>query len=421
MPAQTWHQLRSAGEVRTNCGGCHAHSQQPTHSFEHTRAAKPDYKVWDLVNTTPVIVAKKLDESGKQWDAGDASGLALLKNGPLNVEYHRDIRPILQKSCVACHSAKDSATPASKLDLDADGAQIQHEQHGKFPGTYYRLALDERAKFGHKPVGWDSWGYPNASRYIRKFQSRRSMLVWKVFGKRLDGFDNDNVPSETTPGAGTLSWTGKLVDTQKYRALADLDYLPPQCPPPGGKVPPLSDEDKRTLVRWIDLGCPIDLDFDPAKPQATGYGWMLDENRPILTVVRPTPGDNGKSVNQPIIIGMHDYYSGLDMKSFKVVADFPIDGIPAGENLAAKFQAKTQGVWEMQLATPISVSRGKLVVSVRDRRGNLATVEAAPFPLKNNRSAFGPRYPSLSSGRSRALRSNRMPSEVGSCPPTRFH
>ena len=27
--AQTWHQLRP-GEVRHDCGGCHAHSQQPT-------------------------------------------------------------------------------------------------------------------------------------------------------------------------------------------------------------------------------------------------------------------------------------------------------------------------------------------------------------------------------------------------------
>lgn len=28
--SQTWHQLRP-GEIRTNCGGCHAHSQKPTH------------------------------------------------------------------------------------------------------------------------------------------------------------------------------------------------------------------------------------------------------------------------------------------------------------------------------------------------------------------------------------------------------
>jgi hypothetical protein len=50
--AQTWHQVRP-GEVRNNCGGCHAHSQQPT-PFEKTAAAKPDYKVWDLTTNPPL-------------------------------------------------------------------------------------------------------------------------------------------------------------------------------------------------------------------------------------------------------------------------------------------------------------------------------------------------------------------------------
>src|SRR5690606_19982854 len=39
--SQTWHQLRP-GEIRHDCGGCHAHSQQPT-PFELTAAASPDY------------------------------------------------------------------------------------------------------------------------------------------------------------------------------------------------------------------------------------------------------------------------------------------------------------------------------------------------------------------------------------------
>src|SRR5581483_9432569 len=95
--AQTWHQVRP-GEVRTNCGGCHAHSQKPT-PFEKTAAAKPDYKVWDLVNTTPLLTEKDRDESKKKWDADDEAGLRTVKNGPVNVEYHRDIRPILARSC----------------------------------------------------------------------------------------------------------------------------------------------------------------------------------------------------------------------------------------------------------------------------------------------------------------------------------
>ena len=34
--AQTWHQLRP-GEIRHDCGGCHAHSQKPTHLHSRPR------------------------------------------------------------------------------------------------------------------------------------------------------------------------------------------------------------------------------------------------------------------------------------------------------------------------------------------------------------------------------------------------
>jgi mono/diheme cytochrome c family protein len=382
--AQTWHQLRP-GEVRTNCGGCHAHSQQPT-DFARTAAARLDYPVWDLVNTSPLLVDKAHDQSKKQWDHGDRSGLRFVK-GVLNVEYLRDIQPILQRSCAACHTAKGNRKPAGNLNLDADNEQVQHEHYGKFPGTYYRLALDERAKFGYRPVGFDSWGYPNASRYTRQFQSRRSLLVWKVFGKRLDGFHNDDHPSEPKQGAGTLAWKGKPVDVNRYRARADLDFTGSLMPPPQAvagtyagpdgtkvRVAPLTDADRRTLVRWIDLGCPIDLDFDPRHPERRGYGWMGDDNRPTLTLTYPRAGANATLTR--LLVGMHDGYSGLDRASFRVVADFPVDGVPAGQNLARRFRRQAQGVWELMLARPITrLRRGKLVVAVKDRQGNKTRIE----------------------------------------------
>src|SRR4029434_1669145 len=77
--AQTWHQLRP-GEIRTNCGGCHAHSQKPT-DFEQTAASKPDYKIWDRANRTPLVTSKSADESGRKWDAKDAAGLKTAKGG----------------------------------------------------------------------------------------------------------------------------------------------------------------------------------------------------------------------------------------------------------------------------------------------------------------------------------------------------
>jgi hypothetical protein len=374
--AQTWHQLRP-GEIRHDCGGCHAHSQRPT-DFDLTAAAEGDYKEWDLVNETPLVTSKAQDQSGKKWDANDRTGLRVIKNGPFNVEYFRDVQPIFKKSCTACHTKK-ADKPAGNLVLDADNEKVSAEHRGQFPGTYYRLALDEGAKFGHKPVGWDSWGAMQASRYIRKMQSRRSLLVWKIYGRRLDGFSNDDHPSESEPGKGDLVFKGKPVDMQKFKHMQDIDYTGSIMPPPdavkAGKVAPLTDEDRRTLVRWIDLGCPIDLDYDPAHPERRGEGWMADDNRPILTLTYPQPRLNFFGLSR-ILVGMHDYYTGLDMDSFSVVADFPVEGAPAGTNLASKFREKTQGVWELKLAKPITeLAKGKLTVSVKDRQGNVSRIE----------------------------------------------
>ncbi len=359
--AQTWHQLRP-GEVRVNCGGCHAHSQKPT-DFKVTAAAKDSYPVWDLTASTPLLTDKGRDESKRKWDADDASGLRTVKSGPLNVEYHRDIKPILQRSCVACHTSKSGNVPPAKLDLDADAESVSIENHGKFPGTYARLALDERAKFGIRPVGYNSWAATNASRYVRKFQSRRSLLIWKVFGERLDGFSNDDHPSEAVPGDGVFQIKGQRVDTQKAKSRYDLDYLGSRMPPPeavkSGKVAPLTDEDRRTLVRWIDLGCPIDLD--------ARHGWFLDEQRPTLTLTLP------KGDLSHLLIGMTDHGTGLDPATFRVTADVEMDGVQAGTNLADRFKATTPGVWEYRPKTPGKASR--LTVEVKDRQGNVTRLE----------------------------------------------
>jgi hypothetical protein len=166
----------------------------------------------------------------------------------------------------------------------------------------------------------------------------------------------------------------------------DVDFKGSIMPPPEAvagtykgpagkpiKVPPLSDEDRLTLVRWIDLGSPIDRIFD--KPNEGSPGWFLDDGRPTLTMATPQPGDNAEPLRQ-IVIGMHDYYSGLDLESFSVTADFEIDDAAAGENLANRFQQVSGGVWQWKPSTTLaSLARGTLTVSVKDRRGNVTRIE----------------------------------------------
>jgi hypothetical protein len=93
-----------------------------------------------------------------------------------------------------------------------------------------------------------------------------------------------------------------------------------------------------------------------------------------VALTSPTDGANGPI--SKILVGMHDYYSGLDTATFRVTADVAIDGAAPGTNLAPKFEEKTQGVWELKLSKPIeALPAGKLIVEVKDRQGNTSRIE----------------------------------------------
>jgi hypothetical protein len=243
-----------------------------------------------------------------------------------------------------------------------------------------RLPDDRRGPDRSGPATYHTLVHPrdrNATRYVWPSQSRNSLLAWKLFGRRTDGF-----PEKTVPGAEGDLRAHLDRGGEPYRPFQGSVMPPPEAVagtyvgPEGEKVKvaPLTDEDRRTVLRWIDLGCPIDHDFDPAQPQRRGNGWMVDDQRPTLTLTYPRAGEN--EALSRVLIGAYDYYTGLDRDSLSVVADFPIDGVPAGEELAGRFRALPDHRWELRLARPITdLSRGKLLVSVKDRQGNVSRVE----------------------------------------------
>src|SRR5205823_4525812 len=106
-----------------------------------------------------------------KWDLKDESGLRFAKS-VLNVEYHRDVKPILERSCVACHTKK-AVKPAGSLVLDDDDTTITAQNPSglgfslNLPGTYARLAADATGKNGIKPSHRHGWRDLSASRYIR--------------------------------------------------------------------------------------------------------------------------------------------------------------------------------------------------------------------------------------------------------------
>ncbi len=344
--SQTWHQVRP-GEVRNDCGGCHAHAQ-PQLDIAKTAAGKAGYVPHDLTKQTPILTRTALGETLSKFHSKRV----------LDVEYHRDIKPIIQRSCVACHTR---GNPAGNLALDDDAIV------DGFDNTYNRLADDADAKYGHKPViANKQWRGTNASRYVRSFQSRRSLLIWKIFGERLDGWTNASHPTETVPGDASTLPAGADI------TLADLDYTGAIMPPPGSNVPGLSEDEKMMFARWIDLGAPVDSS-DPAK---AAFGWFNDEQKPTLTVSLPEGGASTKVLKE-IRIGAFDNYSGLDRTSFSVKASFEVNSKSAGTELASELVETADHVWTIRLSQPFAGGNGVLTVSVKDARGNESVVTRA--------------------------------------------
>ncbi len=344
--AQTWHMVRP-GEVRTNCGGCHAHSQPPT-DFNNTAAGRAGYVPADLTGLTPLL---------SKNTAGQSVALPAARHA-VDVEFNRDIRPLLQRSCVQCHAK--AGPQAAGLVLN-DTSIVNG-----FDATYLRLARDPDANYGIKPViSNGAWRQTNASRYIRTFQSRRSLLMWKIMGRRLDGWSNADHPTESVPGVAATLPAGANPN------LADIDYTGTIMPPPGSGVPPLNDDEKMMFARWIDLGAQI----DSPDPQLKSMGLFADDIKPVLTVASPRAGPS-KFTLRELRLGLYDNYSGINISSLSVKANIGINGKPPGTELAGDFTTVDGAVWTLALNPVLGGIRyAKLTVRVKDLAGNESVLE----------------------------------------------
>ncbi len=343
--SQTWHQVRP-GEMRADCGGCHAHSQQPL-EFTATAANLPTYDIADLSESTPMVTLNTVGENGVNE----------MPQNMVDVEFFQDIRPVLQTQCVSCHNETDMA---GQLDL-SDLTLVDD-----LPGDYRRLAKDESAEYGYPPVIQNgTWRQTNASRYIRKFQSRRSLLTWKIFGERLDGWANTDHPTESVPGDPNTLPSGANANQ------ADLDFIASVAHPEGG-MDALSMTQKMNFARWIDLGAPIDLSAIRGNP---GLGWFLDDLKPTLSISLPRINYNLNPVRE-IRFGVADANSGVDTSSLSFSADFMVNGRPAGAELIDLFTINGAGVYQLILDSTIPTDQIErhIMAEVADNQGNITRV-----------------------------------------------
>lgn len=321
--AQTWHQLRP-GEARYNCGGCHAHTQEPL-DFDSTVAGQPGFEPTDLALKTTLLQVSQLNGSPTTQSLDTSS---------TTLEYLRDIKPILDTKCAGCH-LNNSAD--GKLNLHDDGNTIDG-----FPGTYFRLVRDGQAQYGKGVPPNSPQNYfisVQLSRYMRAFQSRQSLLVWKLFGARLDGRTNNDRDS-------------------------DLDYTPDPT-----HANYLSWDEKLTFARWIDLGAPIDLSNNGT------WGWFEDDLRPTLWVSPTTERAAAGNINQ-IGIGAYDLESGLKPDSLRVTFDVTVNGRAPGYNLAHGLNPANGNPTRVLLDTAINLPAlgATMTVEIQDNAGHITRI-----------------------------------------------
>lgn len=315
----TWHAARP-GERKTNCGGCHAHSTDTTAlDFGTTAAAQPGYVIQDFALQTPMV-----DRNA----AGDLVTILEPVRAKV-VEYHQDVKPILQAKCVSCHG---DVNPAGGLDLQGDDAVDA-------------LAFDDATLFGHH----------QATRWVRRHASSQSLLVWKAFGQRLDGRQNGDRTN-------------------------DVDFTGDVMPPPGSGVPPLTFQEKRTLALWIDLGCLTDT--NPAVAQVGDP--QDDQMKPTLVIGGPT----GKDVlgSPPgLTVGAYDVHAGIDPTSL-VVTVTEAGGTMSG-NLAGGAAPSDGDVTAVTLPTLATNATHTIDVAVADQAGNISRrrIEVTPRDVLHGR------------------------------------
>ena len=97
---------------------------------------------------------------------------------------------------------------------------------------------------------------------------------------------------------------------------------------------PLTGEDRRTLIRWIDLGCPVDLDYDPRHPERRGFviTFIIEEGEQyrVGTVdIRSNVRTLSPALLQPRVrVYSGDVYNAEAME--KSVEDMTIEGARQG-------------------------------------------------------------------------------------------
>jgi len=295
------------------CAGCHVHTREGMDTF-NSLAEGDENKFGDFTGASaPLFVGEDADGfptvAAAQTTYSDENGANARRS--FAVDWVNNIAEIVQNRCASCHAEGQPAQQLTGLRLDGDNRSydlIIRNKYTREDGTVINAGFKSGDGLTDIDVEDTDRITPHfqcctPSRWVSANSARSSMLVWALYGERMDGRD----PSTGLPPENS----GVLVDGK------GLEF--PEIWPKVGEhlayVSDMPEAEKRLIARWLDIGAPKHNVHD-------------DMMRPVITL---TPAGGASSVNS-ILVGLWDD-SPLDFARFKVTANGvditpQVDGTP---------------------------------------------------------------------------------------------
>ncbi len=284
------------------CAGCHVHTREGMNTFD-SLAEGNDSEFGDFTDASaPLFVGEDANgyptvASAQATYAGEAGATA---RRSFAVDWDNNIATIVQNRCASCHGQGQSAQQLTGLLLDGSGDTYQLLTENRIRNNSGSTILSAGSKPGNGLTDIDApltdritprYQCCTPSRWVSVNSARSSMLVWALYGERLDG--RDLVTGLPPEGSGVV------VDT-KGREYPEIW---PKVSEHLAYVSGMPEAEKRLIARWLDIGAPKLNVHD-------------DMMRPVMTL---TPVGGASSVNS-ILVGLWDD-SPLDFARFKVMAN----------------------------------------------------------------------------------------------------
>jgi len=283
------------------CGGCHVHTRDAQDASLSNAVQDINFlgdfsgvdAAGNFTGDSALLVASDgtIKPANVIYEAALAPGVD--KRRSFAVDWVNGVSQVIQARCASCHGEGQSAQLATGLRLDGNIRTydlLTKNRYTREDGMKINPTTSEDDKIIARG------GCCTDSRWLSFNSARSSMLVWALYGERMDGrVPETGLPPLPAPAPAPRG-TGLLVDDRGLEHpetwLTVGSHL--------AHVAGMTEAEKRLIARWIDIGAPKQNVHD-------------DLIRPVLTV---TPVDNGGNVSV-VQVGLWDD-SALNYGTFKV-------------------------------------------------------------------------------------------------------